>query len=140
MRKFNVFHRIHPTPDDLPDEQFEKRLEEMGIKSLGLSSNYAYFKRHHGQYLLDESSPETMDRYLFENDGFDVRGRITSRINTQVAQYLPFLEIRDITFGPTMDQGHQDMDNNTLKLSVVYTILPLAIEDILQINVNSSSY
>ena len=68
MRKFNVFHRIHPTPDDLTDEQFEKRLEEMGIKSLGLSSNYAYFKRHHGQYLLDESSPETMDRYLFEND------------------------------------------------------------------------
>ena len=93
-----------------------------------------------GERMMNPDFGVGLRRYLFEHDGFEVRGRIITRINDQVAQYLPFLEIKDIVFEPTMDLGRQDMDNNTLKLSVAYIILPLAIEDILQINVNSSIY
>ena len=93
-----------------------------------------------GERMMNPDFGVGLRRYLFEHDGFEVRGRIITRINDQVAQYLPFLEIKDIVFEPTMDLGRQDMDNNTLKLSVAYIILPLSIEDILQINVNSSIY
>ena len=109
-----------------------REVSQQNLKNLLLTSP--------GERMMNPNFGVGLRRYLFENDGFDVRGRITTRINDQVAQYLPFLEIRDIAFDPTMDQGRQDMDNNTLKLSVVYVILPLAIEDILQINVNSSIY
>jgi len=67
MRKFNVFHRLHPNPSDISVVQFEKRLTELGIRKLGLSSSYAHFERDNG-YLMDEVSPKVMNRYLFEND------------------------------------------------------------------------
>ena len=59
---------------------------------------------------------------LFENiDDKITLGEYRSRINKQVAEYLPFVEIETLTF------SESDIDMNTIRVRAEYFIVPVGI-------------
>jgi phage baseplate assembly protein W len=84
-----------------------------------------------GERVMDANFGVGLRRYLFEPDRPQLYGQISSRIKSQVSQYLPYISIDSITFG-SADEG---ADYNSLSLTVEYTILPLRTTDNLSLSV-----
>jgi len=76
-------------------------------------------------------------RFLFENYGPELNNRVSSEIRSQVRKFLPYLQIRNIQFGPTpQSSGAAEIDANSLNIVIEYTIEPLNFSDSVKINVN----
>jgi len=72
-----------------------------------------------------------LKRFLFEPDGVILHDAIASTIKKQVRKYLPYLDIENIAL--TSADGDPYMDQHFLDIRVEYRIIPLAINDSLEI-------
>ena len=86
-----------------------------------------------GERIMDPNFGVGLDRFLFEPNDRSVVLEIGSRIETQLKRYMPFLVVKDFYF----DDGTNDIKTNlnTLNMTIVYYINPLAEEDVLSINI-----
>lgn len=64
-------------------------------------------------------------RYLFENLDRAVLGSIEYRIRQQVEKYLPFVNLKSVTFQSALDAGQDalvtDLDENKISIKISYS-------------------
>jgi len=73
-----------------------------------------------------------LKQYLFEIDTPALRSEISSKIRTQVARYLPYVSITNLTFKSVVDD--LDIDKNFIALTIEYDIIPLNFVDSLDVS------
>ena len=73
--------------------------------------------------------------YLFEQLTEEVFIRIRTRINEQVATYMPYVIILDLTFNSTAQGPQQalDYDENYLGISITYEIETVGVVEVLDV-------
>ena len=84
-----------------------------------------------GERMMNPDFGVGLKRFLFENDNPLVYDGIAERIREQVRKYLPYIAINDIFFNSSaIDSSLQD---NTLYVRVEYRIIPLELNDAIDI-------
>ena len=66
-------------------------------------------------------------RYLFSRFGEDINSQIKTRINDQVATYMPVIKIGQILFDDS------EIDRNIIGIRIEYSIPSLGVNDSLQV-------
>jgi phage baseplate assembly protein W len=84
-----------------------------------------------GERIMDPNFGVGLRRYLFELNGSNTYSAISSKINEQVQRYLNYIQIDDIQF-----QIPADLFPHNLSVSISFTILPLQLSTLLQIDVD----
>lgn len=79
-----------------------------------------------------------VSRFLFENYSVDKMSRLRQTIKSQVKKYMPFIEI-DVDFTEFDDLGNSYVDNNYLKMTIRYNIIPLSVQEILGLKVTETA-
>ena len=71
-------------------------------------------------------------RFLFEPNNVNTHGNISSAVDEQVGQYMPFIEINELDF-------HVDevIAPNALNLTIFYTVVPLEVSDAVQLKIEA---
>ena len=70
-------------------------------------------------------------RYLFQMSNNTTKSEITGKIREQVSKYMPHIAIRSIKYKSTAAM----IDAGELAIKIVYTITPLSITDVLELQV-----
>jgi len=83
-----------------------------------------------GERIMDPEYGVGIRNYLFEPNHNPTYQEIETRIATQAAQYIPFIEIKTTIFGP---DEMEHADPNMFKLQIKYFIKPLRIYDVVEI-------
>jgi len=89
-----------------------------------------------GERMMDPLFGVGIKKYIYEQNLEETYGEMTSEIYSQVAKYLPFIEITDIIVGPNKGEFQ---DPHIINISIFYRILPLDVNDILSIDEVTSS-
>ena len=84
-----------------------------------------------GERVMDPEFGVGIEKYLFENNTMELRTAIDTRIKNQVRKYLPFIQVRNLILSGT--DADVTLDSNSLFIQIKYFILPIATEDILNI-------
>lgn len=74
-----------------------------------------------------------LKKYFFDPDSLDLRSEISSKINSQVNRYLPFISIISIEFNTS------EYSINFLGIKIKYNIVPLGYDDSLEIYQQSNN-
>lgn len=82
-----------------------------------------------GERIFDSKFGVGLKRFLFEPRTEEVNQAIKNRIYIQVAEYMPFIDIRAI------DIANDENDENTIYLSITYFIKNISLIDRLNIKV-----
>ena len=72
--------------------------------------------------------------YLFEQNDSNTYTTIESNIRKQTAKYLSYIQIDNIEF--QIPEQNPDLFPNNLSVSISFTILPLQLSTLLQIDVD----
>ena len=59
-------------------------------------------------------------------------------VKSQVKKYMPFLEI-DVQFSEFDESGNSFIDNNYLKMTISYNIVPLSVQEILNLKITEKT-
>jgi hypothetical protein len=78
--------------------------------------------------MMDPDFGVGLKRFLFENSPYE---DIIIAIETQIAKYMPFLEIQNIAFDEIKNDSA--FESNATTLSVKFKIIPLDLVEILEI-------
>ena len=73
---------------------------------------------------------------LFNPISEELFSKASNRIYRQVNEYMPFVNIEDITFNTI--NGRQDLGPNEVQVRITYNILPLDTRDTLTISTTAS--
>ncbi len=112
-----------------------------GINGIKLITDYKELVRQNfknllltvpGERVMDADFGVGLEQYLFELDNEMLRGRIRGRIEQQVAKYLPYIRIANVSFESAINGTI--VDQNLLSVSVEYIIIPLDALDILELS------
>jgi len=87
-----------------------------------------------GERIMDPNFGVGLRRYLFEQNDSNTYSAISSKINEQVQRYLSYIQIDDIQF--QIPEGNPDLFPHNLSVSISFTILPLQLSTLLQIDVD----
>jgi hypothetical protein len=71
-------------------------------------------------------------QFLFEQNTIETQKKISTRLQNQVARYLPFIEIMDLYTGPPQNEL---MEQNSLKITIKYFVPAISKEDYLSISI-----
>jgi phage baseplate assembly protein W len=74
-----------------------------------------------GERVMDSDFGIGLEKYLFEMDNEALRGRIRGKIEQQVAKYLPYIRIANVSFESAMEDAVVDV--NLLSVSIEYVII-----------------
>ena len=69
-----------------------------------------------GEYTFDVNFGAGLGEFLFEMADATTEERITSRINTQISRYMPYVVLREIVYDSS------GVDSNTFAIRLEYTI------------------
>lgn len=83
-----------------------------------------------GERVMDSNFGVGLRAMLFEQDVEEIREKINSRIINQVRQYMNFIRILEINISPP-----DSNEENTIFISIRYTVPTLNINDELNIDV-----
>ncbi len=84
-----------------------------------------------GERMMDPEFGVGLKRYLFEMNGTATKGELRAKINQQIARYMPFIEITDLTFADaSMDPN---LDENYLGIRLEYWVQPLEELDVIDL-------
>jgi phage baseplate assembly protein W len=100
-----------------------KSMVQQNFKTLMLTSP--------GERIMDIHFGVGLRQFLFEPNVDLVYDAISTKINEQVSKYMPFIQVDDIQFSHDTDDPR--LDGTFIKIRVFYIILPLDIEDILEV-------
>ena len=89
-----------------------------------------------GERMMDTDFGVGLKKYLFEQNTASTYSEIDSNIRQQVERYLPYIGIDRIDF--TVPEGNPDLFPNSLSVSILFTILPLQTNAILNVEVNNN--
>lgn len=81
-----------------------------------------------GERVMEPNFGVGILQFLFENFDSTVRGKIISKVNSQVEKYMPSIVIQNIDF-------FDNIDGNQLGLSITYVIPNLGIKDLLEFTI-----
>ena len=79
-----------------------------------------------GERVMDINFGVGLRNYLFELNSRHTQSRISSRIESQVATYLPFVDIQEVGFNQALGIGNNE---NLLTVSVTYSIPSVGISE-----------
>lgn len=106
-----------------------KELVKQNFKNLVLTAP--------GERMMDPNFGVGLRNFLFENDGEFLYSTLRAKIFEQVARYLPFISISLIDF-ESQDSLINNLDRNTLMVTLKYSIVPLQQQDKLEITIPSN--
>ena len=86
-----------------------------------------------GERIMDLDFGIGLRRFLFEMDNPSLYSRISARIQNQVKDYLPYIDIVDIQFNSDAATPDSGMPINFLGIILKYIIIPLDIMDVLEL-------
>ena len=89
-----------------------------------------------GERMMDTNFGVGLKAYLFELNDEMTYEDITSRIRSQVAQYMPFVEIQQVAF--KTPESDPSLFPHDVRTSITYKILPLRITGMLQLDTNTN--
>ena len=89
-----------------------------------------------GERIMDTEFGVGLRKYLFEQNTPSTYSEIDSNIRQQVQRYLPYIGIDRIDF--TVPENNPDLFPNSLSVSILFTILPLQTNAILNVEVNNN--
>ncbi len=78
-----------------------------------------------GERIMDPNFGVGMRRFLFEQNNSITHSAIKAKILRQVSEYLPFLDIQDITFNT--EENSSNVRANALLVAIKFIITPLGI-------------
>jgi hypothetical protein len=81
-----------------------------------------------GERMMIPSFGAGIRTFLFEMNNATSYGNMRSAIEAQVAQYMPFISIDEITF------DSDESNPNFLNMVISYTIVPLELADAVEMN------
>ena len=84
-----------------------------------------------GERIMDVNFGVGILGYLFENNNQQTYDQIRSKIEEQTSRYLPYIQIRDITFSSSNIVNTDPSDSIVLR--IVYFIKPLMTTEILEL-------
>ena len=79
--------------------------------------------------MFDIKFGASLRSFLFELSNDSIRSAITERINSQIQEYMPFINVDEL-------QIDLDPDNNKLSISLAYTITTLNLADTLSLEIS----
>tara|TARA_E500000331_G_scaffold350481_1_gene395435 strand:+ start:1960 stop:2352 length:393 start_codon:yes stop_codon:yes gene_type:complete len=78
-----------------------------------------------GERVMDPEFGVGLKTYLFENLDRSTLGSIEAKIRKQTSRYLPYIEIRELTFSSALDSNSSamitDLDENTISIKIAYS-------------------
>jgi phage baseplate assembly protein W len=80
-----------------------------------------------GERVMDVNFGAGLNRFLFGQDSFSMYSRVAGKIKEQASKYLPYINIEDISFETS--ENNSDLQDNFLKVQIVYNIVPLETLD-----------
>ena len=89
-----------------------------------------------GERMMDTNFGVGLKAYLFELNDEMTYEEITSRIRSQVAQYMPFVEIQQVAF--KTPESDPSLFPHDVRTSITYKILPLRTTGMLQLDTNTN--
>ena len=89
-----------------------------------------------GERMMNPSFGVGLRRFFFENNNLSTYDAITDRIYSQVATYMKFVQINNITF--STPENNPDLFPNTIAIQIQFTIVPLQISTSVLIPVNTN--
>jgi phage baseplate assembly protein W len=87
-----------------------------------------------GERIMDPDFGAGLSTFLFRQNDPLVHEELKSTIYTQTEKYLPFVEITDIEILSYLDDPN-NISVNALHVSIEYHVIPLGIDDILDLNI-----
>lgn len=85
-----------------------------------------------GENISDSSYGVGLRRFMFEPNLPSIRSSIAGAISSQISEYLPYLAVEDIT----VNASAQEIDNNSLKVRIIYSIPNDAAQQIFELDLN----
>ena len=79
-----------------------------------------------------------VNRYLFENYSIESMNRLRMAIKAQIKKYMPFLKV-EVIFNTEDDFGNSFIDKNYVSMKLLYTIIPLSVDEILNLKITETS-
>lgn len=79
-----------------------------------------------------------VNKYLFENYSIESMNRLKIAIKSQVKKYMPFLKV-EVVFNTEDDVGNSFIDNSYVSMGLYYTIIPLSVDEILNLKITENS-
>ena len=89
-----------------------------------------------GERIMDPNFGVGLKGYLFEMNTTSTYPQISSRIESQVSQYLDYIRIDDIQY--QIPEDNPDLYPQNLSVSIFFTIIPLQLSTALQIDANNN--
>ncbi len=89
-----------------------------------------------GERIMDPNFGVGLKGYLFEMNMPGTYAEISSRIQSQVSQYLDYIRIDDIQY--QIPEDNPDLYPQNLSVSIFFTIIPLQLSTALQIDANNN--
>jgi phage baseplate assembly protein W len=87
-----------------------------------------------GERIMDPDFGVGLKTFLFRENAGLLYGEIRAKLNTQVARYMPFVEIEDVEF-ISSEEDPFNVSANVLFINITYHVIPLGINDNLELNV-----
>ena len=88
-----------------------------------------------GERIMDVNFGVGILGYLFENNNQQTYDQIRSKIEEQTSRYLPYIQIRDITFSSSNIVNTDPSDSIVLR--IVFFIKPLMTTEILELPIGN---
>jgi|TARA_R110002124_G_C8814673_1_gene503449 phage baseplate assembly protein W len=85
-----------------------------------------------GENISDSSYGVGLRRFMFEPNLPSIRSSIAGAISSQISEYLPYLTVEDIQ----VNASAQEIDNNSLKVRIIYSIPNDAAQQIFELDLN----
>jgi len=89
-----------------------------------------------GERIMNPQFGVGIRRFFFEANDQSTYNRITERILSQVATYMKFLRIDDVTYNYV--ENNPDLYPHTVSMTIQYTIIPLQVSTSILIPVNNN--
>ena len=84
-----------------------------------------------GERIMNPNFGVGLKKFLFENDNPLIYDSVAEQIYNQVGKYLPYIRINDIIFNSF--EYDDSLPPNTLAVRVEYRIVPLELDDAIDI-------
>ena len=88
-----------------------------------------------GENISDPKFGVGLRRFLFEPNNADVRGRISSKISSQIYRYLPFLILDQVQ----VLASSEDIDSNSIRVKIIYSIPGDALSQVFELETSQDS-
>ena len=85
-----------------------------------------------GENISDPNYGVGLRRYMFEQNLPSVRSSISSRISSQISNYLPYLQVSNIQVGASAEE----IDSNSMSIKIFYSIPGDVVQEVFELDMS----